>query len=250
MKVLKVIGSAIIVISGAIFLVITLLSETLPEGDSEYEADELANKMLAAVNDSAWKNTGVVSWEYRGHHFIWDRDRHLTQVRFDGNTILIDINARKGVIMKGGNMLSKSEQTALCEKAWGLWVNDSFWLNPVSKCKDGGTTRKIVELNDGRQGLLVSYSSGGATPGDSYVWILDDNGRPNAWKFWVSIIPVKGMEFSWDGWVQLSTGAWISTVHEGLASLPISNPIGFSELSEMTNGIDIFESLENSEIYF
>ena len=81
------------------------------------------------------------------------------------------------------------------------------------KAFDPGTERSIVKLKDGREGLKVQYNTGGVTPGDSYVWFLDENGQPEAWKMWVSIIPLGGIENSWEGWQTLSTGAKISTTH-------------------------------------
>lgn len=161
MKILKIIGTILIIFAGVIFLMITLLSEILPEGRNKNEADKLAEKMLLAVNDSAWQKTGAVSWGFKDHRFIWDRERHFVQVKFDKNEILIDINNRRGVIIKEGRGISESEKSDLCKQAWKLWVNDSFWLNPVSKCKDEGTTRSLVKLDDGRNGLMVNYSSGG-----------------------------------------------------------------------------------------
>ena len=251
MKILfKSLGILLIVTLGGIFLMITINSEKLPKGINQVEAEVVANKMLLAINDSAWQKMGTVSWEYRNHEFIWDKERHLTQVKFDAKEVLIDINARKGVIVKGGDGLSDDEKISLCNDAWKLWVNDSFWLNPISKCKDPGTVRKMVDLDDGRKGLMVSYESGGVTPGDSYVWILDENFRPVAWKLWVSIIPIKGIELTWGDWVQLKTGVWIATSHEGLVSLPLSNPKGYTKLSDLTNGIDIFQSLGSAKIYF
>ncbi|MEL6864257.1 MAG: hypothetical protein AAFP19_07560, partial [Bacteroidota bacterium] len=75
-----------------------------------------------------------------------------------------------------------------------------------------------------QEGLLVSYSSGGVTPGDSYLWILDESGQPVAWKMWVSIIPIGGLEFSWEDWMELPTGAKIATMHKSsLLDLDMSN---------------------------
>lgn len=247
---LKTFSILIMVVAGGIFLWITLKSEKLPIEIVGKNAEEVAAKMLLSINDKAWQKTEALSWEYRGHKFIWDKKRHFAQVIFDDKEVLIDINARKGIIVKGGVGLSKSDKASICNEAWEMWVNDSFWLNPISKCKDPGTTRAMVSLTDGREALMISYKSGGVTPGDTYAWILDDNFRPIAWKLWVSIIPIKGKELSWEDWVQLKTGVWISTKHVGLITLNLSNPNGFYTLNEMTNGVDIFESLSTAEINF
>jgi hypothetical protein len=59
----------------------------------------------------------------------------------------------------------------------------------------------------------VTYTSGGVTPGDSYLWILDENDRPIAWKFWVQKIPIGGLESSWGDWQQYK-GVWLGASHE------------------------------------
>ena len=79
-------------------------------------------------------------------------------------------------------------------------------------------------MEDGSDGLMVSYASGGVTPGDTYLWLLDENGRPTGWKMWVKILPFKGLYTSWADWVTLDTGAQIASMH-GIKSfnLPIGN---------------------------
>jgi hypothetical protein len=49
---------------------------------------------------------------------------------------------------------------------------------------DEGTTRSLVKNEDKTNGLLVSYASGGVTPGDAYLWKLDANGLPQSYKMW------------------------------------------------------------------
>jgi hypothetical protein len=44
-----------------------------------------------------------------------------------------------------------------------------------------------VSMQD-NQALLITYASG-STPGDSYMWFVDQNYRPKAWRMW-GIIPV------------------------------------------------------------
>jgi hypothetical protein len=70
--------------------------------------------------------------------------------------------------------------------------------------------RRLVDDGNEKH-LLVTYTSGGSTPGDSYLWKLDENKRPTAFKMWVSIIPVGGLEAKWKDWVETQSGMVLST---------------------------------------
>jgi len=229
------------------FALLIVASDPLPEGSIGKQADDLALKMKVSINDSAWNSTGALSWGYRGTQLIWDKKRHLAEVKFDGNCVRIDIDRRRGIIIESDPDLTPDQKIELCHQAWKHWANDSFWLNPISKVFDAGTQRRLATLDDRTEALLITYTSGGATPGDSYLWILDDHGRPKAWRFWVSIIPLKGMYFTWEGWVSLGTGVQIATVHKGLVDITVSNPVGKSDLLQLTDGMDIFSRLLDPE---
>lgn len=213
------------VIAGMIF------SESLPEGQSGPEADALAQKMMTAVNHAAWDTTGAISWNFAGaNQHLWDRERHFAQVVFGENKVLVDLSKRTGVAYVKGEQVHGSEADKLVDKAWKSWVNDSFWLNPVVKAFDDGTSRLIVPQADGSNGLMISYASGGATPGDSYLWLLDEEARPTAWKMWVQIIPIGGLEVPWKGWSTLSTGAMVAQDHGFLQLTDIKAAATLEEL--------------------
>jgi len=220
-------------------------NESLPTGKEGAEADALANKMMAATNVEAWKETGAVSWNFAGaRQHIWDKTRHYAQVTWEGNVVLVDINPQTGIVKQKGkdNKLSDEE---LVKKAWETWANDSFWLNPVAKLFDPGTHRKLVKRSNGEDALLISYESGGVTPGDSYLWLVDKNGLPYAWKLWVKIIPVGGLEFSWEKWQTLETGFKASAYHHSkLKDLTLTDMKAAKTLTELTGGEDIFAELE------
>lgn len=245
-KWLKRIGIFLGILIAALFVLYLLNNESLPKGKTGPEADALAQKVLTAINKTAWDTTGAVSWNFAGRHeHLWDRDRHFAEVKWEDYRVLVNINEISGVAYKGGEALAdKTENDKLVRTAWEYWANDSFWLNAPAKVFDGGTSRSIVKLEDGSDGLMISYSSGGVTPGDSYLWILDENGLPKSYKMWVQIIPLGGAEATWEDWKTLSTGAKISGFHKlGPLEIEVSNVEGKATLLELTEGKDIFAEL-------
>ncbi|MCA1664254.1 MAG: hypothetical protein LC659_08300 [Myxococcales bacterium] len=178
------------------------------------DAEALARDMVRAVDGDAWNRTGAVRWLVQGRAHLWDRQRGLARVEWHGNRVLLDVNRRDGrVWRKGVELADGVDKHKLIEHAYALWVNDSFWLNPVVKAFDDGTSRAHGTV-DGKRALLVSYASGGLTPGDKYLWILDDHARPVAWRLWVKILKIGGLELTWEGWTRLATGAWVATSHK------------------------------------
>ena len=177
-------------------------------------ADMLANKMLQAIGKDKWDDIHYVQWTFRDkRHFVWDKYEHFIQVKWEDYELLIDPNKSQGIAYKESSLVEGVEGEKLVNKAIDYFNNDSFWLNAPAKVFDYGTERSINEHN-GQEALMVKYTTGGSTPGDSYMWILDENGKPKAWKMWVSNIPVGGMELTWEEW-GLYDGAELSQFHKG-----------------------------------
>ena len=221
------------------------VNESLPTAKEGPEAEALAKKMLKAINHEAWDTTAVVQWTFKGmHDFLWDKNRHLCQVKWEDHEVLLDINQRKGRAWKNQVELTGEAAEKIVLQAWEYWCNDSFWLNAPSKVFDPGTSRAIVDLEDGNKGLLIRYNSGGVTPGDAYLWILDEQGLPTSWKMWVSIIPIGGLAFTWEQWKDTSTGAKIASFHKSaILNLDISNLKLATDLKSFGLEEDPFQSI-------
>jgi hypothetical protein len=72
----------------------------------------------------------------------------------------------------------------------------------------------LVTTENGKDALLITYASGGTTPGDSYLWHLDDNGKPKSFQMWVKILPIGGLEASWEQWITTESSAVLPTFHK------------------------------------
>ena len=229
------------------FVVSAAAAEKLPKGRQPEKADSLAREMLLAINDPAWQLTEAIQWNFMGRHeHLWDKKRQFSRVRWKKYEALIDINSVEGFVYKKGILVTGQKADDLVRKAWKLWINDSFWLNPISKVFDDGTTRSLVTLKNGQEGLMVSYSSGGNTPGDSYVWLLGENNLPYAWKMWVSVIPIGGIKIPWNGWIVTETGVRICNLHDTkIMDLKMLDVKTAFALEKLTGGMDVFDVLQD-----
>lgn len=218
-------------------------SEAKPAGAAGPAADELAHRIERAVRADAFRETGAVKWVFAGRHrHLWDRARGFARVRYGQVEVLLRLSDRSGQVFEGGRRLSDSSAHARLDEAHGHFINDSFWLNPFTKLFDPGVSRKLVRREE-RPALLVEFASGGRTPGDAYLLLLDAEGRPRAWKMWVSILPLGGLQASFEGWTALETGAWVATRHRlGPFSFELTQ-VSAAESVEALVGSDPFEAL-------
>ncbi len=200
------------------------INESRPQGDPGEYAETLATNMLQAVGAEEWNAIPMVGWTFReSNHYVWDKRKHISQVKWDDYEVVIDLNDQTGEARKGAELLEGEKGQAALQDAWARWCNDSFWLNAPAKVMDAGTKRTYIKLDDGYEGLLVEYTSGGVTPGDAYLWALDENHMPVYYKLWVSSIPVGGLRATWDDWVTID-GARIAMSHQlGPENILISN---------------------------
>jgi len=221
-KILVVLSVLVIAMATAIAVFIMMSSNDLPQGESGEKAEQLTDDMLEALGYEAYQEIKTISWSFPGgHHFVWSKDVDSVEVKWEQYEVYFSTKTLQGEATSDGVTLTGEEQKEALEIAWSYFANDSFWLVAPFKVRDPGTTREYVDFQNGKA-LLVHYASGGVTPGDSYLWILDDNNRPTAWRMWTQILPIGGLEFTWTGWTN-QEGAWFAPLHSGLISVNLEN---------------------------
>ena len=203
-KTLKIIGTLIILLILSIGVYYVTTNEPLPEGAQGKEADELAEKMMSAINKRAFDSTEILTWSFRQkHHYIWKKQEGLVIVSWDDISITLNLNDHSKSIGSSPELI----QTAL-----DFFNNDSFWLVAPYKVFDEGVERSIVNYNN-NDALLIKYTSGGSTPGDSYLWILDSTYVPTSFKMWTKIIPIGGVSGTWNDLITADSGIKLPTTH-------------------------------------
>ena len=191
------------------------ISAPLPQGVEGPAAEALADRLLSAVNAEAFARAEGARWCFRDKEYLWHRGLGRLRITVDDEeTIYIDLQGQRGWVLEAGQRPSPADEAAYVADAIQDFNNDSFWVFAPFKVRDPGTSRSLVIDPESQQrALLVFYETGGSTPGDYYLWYLDEEGRPERWAMWVSIVPIGGVESSWAGWKQTQSGAWVSTEH-------------------------------------
>ena len=218
LKLAGVLLGCLIAVALAVYL---FAHEPRPVGTPGPDAEALADRLLAAVDAAAWDTTTRVAWDFDGRQrYVWRRDVDSVEVRWGGTVVDLHTKTVTGRAGREGDLLAGEEADAAVAQAWRHFCNDSFWLAAPFKVRDPGTSRSLVKLEGGGEGLLVSYASGGVTPGDAYLWEVDADGLPTAYRMWTSLIPVGGVRATWEDYATLPSGARVATRH-GLGPLTI-----------------------------
>ena len=242
---LKVIGGLFLFLLVGGFVFWLVANEDLPAGQPGPAAEALTDRMLTAVNAAAWDTTRYVTWDFAGRNqYLWDKERHYVRVTMGDDVVLLDTKSVTGKAYTDGQEVSGDAADELVQAAWANFCNDSFWLAAPFKARDPGTERSIATTEAGREGLLVRYTSGGVTPGDAYLWLLDERGLPEAWQMWTQILPVGGVESGWTDYTTLPTGAKLATLHPSpVFDLKLSGVRGGTQLVDVGETTDPFANL-------
>ncbi len=204
----------VLLLSGIYFL---YFNDPVPAGNAPEQADALARDMLDALNAEAYRETRYITWTYRGgrNRYRWDKTMGKVEMSWGDYSGRIDlVYPDRSSVKENGVVLEGERLKEVTEEAISNFNNDSFWLVAPFKVFDKGTKRRLVDLRDGSTGLLVTYTQGGDTPGDSYLWELDNALFPVKFRMWVQILPLKGLSATWEGWQETESGVWLPQYHK------------------------------------
>ena len=181
---------------------------------SDGKALEIAERVLEAMGGAeAWQDTRFLRFNFFGfrtHHW----DRHTGRHRLEGQTregqsyvVLHDLGSRQGKVYLDGELASGEAAAQWLERAYGAWVNDTYWLLMPYKLRDPG----VLLTYDGEatiggttyDRLRLRFEGVGLTPGDTYwAYINRDTSLMDRWEYFLESWE-EGREptgWDWVGW--------------------------------------------------
>lgn len=150
---------------------------------------------------------------------LWDR--YTGDYRLETKTptnqtlvVLFNVNSQKGTSYLDGKILPDSLNSKEIKRAYGNFINDSYWLLAPLKLEDEGVnvTLKDPEVIEGTKldVLHLTFGKVGLTPGDQY-WLFVDpaSGEVKRWKFLLQ--SKQEGAFNWTDYKDLGGGLKLST---------------------------------------
>ena len=207
-----------------------------------------AEVMKALGGQEAWDQTRFIRFSFAGRRTHW-WDKWTGRHRLEGQTqdgkpylVLSNIETKEGSAFLEGQPVEGDQAKEWLERAYGAWVNDTYWLLMPYKLRDPGVNLSYVgeETIDGVKydKLLLTFAGVGLTPGDRYTaYIHHDTHLMDRWAY-----VLQGTEagtaptvWKWEGWAR----------HGNILLAPRRAMVGSDRVLELGN-LAVLETLADA----
>lgn len=159
---------------------------------SDIKAKSTAAKVMQSMGgERAWNNTRYLAWTFNDQYQVWDKHQNRFRWEKDSLVAIIDTQTKDGkVYVAGQELQNPEEKKKLLERAYALWINNSYWLVMPFKLQDAGVTLKYVgeeTTMDGAEAevLEMTFDNVGLTPQNKYrLWVNKKEGLITQWAFY------------------------------------------------------------------
>lgn len=227
-----------------LFVLVAMTASFACAGGADEEAANPAyawhdSVMTAMGGEDAWERTRYLTFRwnvYRGGELVSDRKHHWDRYRGDYRlettmrgspeeperslTVLFNVNTREGQAFVGGQPADEALNDSLVERAYGMFINDSYWLLMPYKWSDPGVNLEHVgaesDEDGGWQVFHLSFEEVGLTPGDQY-WVYVSADPPHLvgkWRYHLQSMEERGPFIYWRNWQRFG-GIMLATLREG-----------------------------------
>ena len=178
-------------LSFVILSLAALTAFTSNRAQPDNRAKVLAQQVLKKMGgQQGWDNTRFLAWTFNDQYQVWDK--HQNKYRWEKDSIVAILNTQTKdgkVYIEGKELQNRQEKQKILEKAYALWINNSYWLVMPFKLLDSGVNLKYEgegKTLDGSDAYLLemTFEKVGLTPQNKYhLWIDKDKGLITQWAF-------------------------------------------------------------------
>ena len=187
---------------------------------ADTKAAAVADRVMEALGGAdAWNKTRYLRFDFaverdgksgppRSH--TWDK--HTGRYRLEGRSqegdpfvVLMNVNTKDGTAWRKGARVEGDEAAKMLERAYGAWINDTYWLVMPYKMRDPG----VILAYEGEEAangktwdkVVLTFDNVGLTPKDKYWAYVDrKTGLVDRWEYILKGGPGPATRWSWDGW--------------------------------------------------
>ncbi|MBC5994879.1 hypothetical protein [Pontibacter cellulosilyticus] len=159
---------------------------------SDAKAKSIADRVMKNMGgEKAWNDTRYLAWTFNNQYQVWDKHQNRFRWEKDSLVAVIDTQTKDGkVYVAGQELQNPEEKQKLLERAYALWINNSYWLVMPFKLQDPGVTLKYIgeeATMDGAKAdvLEMTFENVGLTPQNKYkLWVDKNDGLITQWAFY------------------------------------------------------------------
>ncbi|SFG74441.1 hypothetical protein [Pontibacter chinhatensis] len=169
-------------------LLLPLACAQSPEEKAQRIAREVIDNM---GGEKGWNDTRYLAWTFNDQYQVWDKQQHRFRWEMDSLVAVISTDTKDGKVYVAGRELQEGEEKQkLLERAYALWINNSYWLVMPFKLLDPGVN--LTYLGEGKTMdgapadiLEMTFNEVGLTPQNKYhVWVDKEQGLVTQWAFY------------------------------------------------------------------
>ena len=192
----------------------------LAGGDSDPRAIALADEVMVALGGKdAWNATHYLRFDFAVEHggrtivnraHTWDKwtGRYRLEAKTksgDPYVALLNVNTKEGTVFLKGRKLEGPEARKYLDEAYGIWVNDTYWLIMPYKMRDPGVILRMDgEAKEGGatyDRVSLTFEGVGLTPKDHYTAFINRSTHlMDRWEFVLQGEKPPPVPFDWRNW--------------------------------------------------
>lgn len=210
--------------SAGLLALATFLVSSMARAEADPRAVAVGKSMWTSLGgDSGWNRARYFRFDFvveaqgkkippRAHYW----DRFTGRYRQDGTdktgnkySAFFNVNTRAGQAFVNGKKLEEAEAKTLIDKAYGGFINDTYWLLAPYKIFDPGVNLAYDGQVKGPHGetcdvLKLSFESVGLTPKDVYWFHVDRaTHMMSEWKYVLGGHQEPPTTAVWDDWKEM-----------------------------------------------